>query len=71
VINELTASGISILFISSDLPELLAMSDRVAVVRDGRILTITSADQLSEYQLIGMASGAGASEDSERTATEE
>jgi ribose transport system ATP-binding protein len=71
VINELTASGISILFISSDFPELLAMSDRVAVVRDGRILSITSADQLSEYKLIGMASGAGASEDSEQTATEE
>jgi len=71
VINELTASGISILFISSDFPELLAMSDRVAVVRDGRILTITPADQLSEYQLIGMASGAGTSEDTERTATEE
>jgi ribose transport system ATP-binding protein len=71
VINELTASGISILFITSDFPELLAMSDRIAIVRDGRILEVTPADQLSEYQLIGMASGAGASEDVERTATED
>ncbi len=46
------------------------MSDRVAVVRDGRILKITSADQLSEYKLIEMASGVGASEDLERTAAE-
>ena len=45
VINELTASGISILLISSDFPELLAMSDRVAVVRDGRILEITAGNR--------------------------
>jgi ribose transport system ATP-binding protein len=59
VINELTAQGISILLISSDYPELLAMSDRVAVVRDGRILHIEDAHQLSEYQLMVIASGAG------------
>jgi ribose transport system ATP-binding protein len=59
VINELTAQGISILLISSDYPELLTMSDRVAVVRDGRILHIADARQLSEYQLMVIASGAG------------
>jgi ABC-type sugar transport system ATPase subunit len=58
VINELTAQGISILLISSDYPELLAMSDRVAVVRDGRILHIAEAHRLSEYQLMVIASGA-------------
>jgi ABC-type sugar transport system ATPase subunit len=63
VINELTAAGISILLISSDFPELLAMSDRIAIVRDGRILNITEAGSLTEYQLIEMASGA--SEDQE------
>jgi ABC-type sugar transport system ATPase subunit len=47
------------------------MSDRVAVVRDGRILEITSGAQLSEYQLIGMASGVGESEDGERTTAED
>ncbi len=58
VINELTSRGISILLISSDYPELLAMSDRVAVVRDGRILHIAEARRLSEYQLMAIASGA-------------
>ena len=62
IINELTANGISIILISSDFPELLAMSDRVAVVRDGQILHITEAHQMTEYQIIGMASGAGADE---------
>jgi len=62
IINELTANGISVILISSDFPELLAMSDRVALVRDGQILHITEAHKMTEYQLIGMASGAGADE---------
>jgi ABC-type sugar transport system ATPase subunit len=66
VINELTTSGISIILISSDFPELLAMSDRVAVVRDGQILQVAEGQQLTEYQLIGMASGVGTSEESEK-----
>jgi ABC-type sugar transport system ATPase subunit len=66
VINELTASGISIILISSDFPELLAMSDRIGVVRDGHILHITDADLITEYQLSGMASGVGMDEDAER-----
>jgi ABC-type sugar transport system ATPase subunit len=70
VINELTAGGISIILISSDFPELLAMSDRVAVVRDGKILAITQGEQMTEYQLIEMATGAGASDDVERTDAE-
>jgi ABC-type sugar transport system ATPase subunit len=57
VINELTANGISVLLISSDFPELLAMSDRVAVVRGGRILQITEGNRMSELELISSASG--------------
>jgi ABC-type sugar transport system ATPase subunit len=57
VINELTANGISILLISSDFPELIAMSDRIAVVRDGRILKIAEVQRMSEIELISIASG--------------
>ena len=66
VINELTRSGISILLISSDFPELLAISDRVAVVRDGTILNITESQDITEYQLTEMASGVGVSEEIEQ-----
>jgi ribose transport system ATP-binding protein len=59
VINELTANGIGIILISSDFPELLAMSDRVAVVRDGKILQITEGHRITEYEMIALASGAG------------
>ena len=58
VINELTEQGISILLISSDYPELLAISDRIAIVRDGRILHLAPAADLSEHQLLSIASGA-------------
>jgi ribose transport system ATP-binding protein len=63
VINELTASGISIILISSDFPELLAMTDRIAVVRDGQILEITESQSMTEYQLISLASGVGSGEE--------
>jgi ABC-type sugar transport system ATPase subunit len=58
VMNELTSQGISVLLISSDYPELLAMSDRIAIVRDGHILHISDSDQLSEHRLLSIASGA-------------
>ena len=40
MINELAAEGIGIILISSDLPEVLAMSDRVLVMREGRQMGI-------------------------------
>jgi ribose transport system ATP-binding protein len=57
IINELTAMGIAIILISSDYPELLAMSDRIAIMRGGRILEITNASELTEYRLLEIASG--------------
>ena len=56
IINELTALGIAILLISSDYPELLAMSDRIAIVRNKQILQILPSNQLTEYRLLEMAS---------------
>jgi ribose transport system ATP-binding protein len=58
VINDLTSQGYSVLLISSDYPELIAMSDRIAIVRDGEILQISSAKELTEYKLLSVASGA-------------
>jgi ABC-type sugar transport system ATPase subunit len=37
LINDLAAQGTAILMISSDLPEVLGMSDRVVVMHDGRV----------------------------------
>ncbi len=48
LMNQLAAQGKSIIMISSELPELLRMSDRIAVMCEGRLvgeLTIESANQ--------------------------
>ena len=40
IIGELAAEGMAIILISSDLPEVLAMSDRILVMREGRQMGI-------------------------------
>jgi len=46
MINQLAASGVAIILISSDLPELLAMSDRIVVMKEGTITgELTGADK--------------------------
>ena len=40
LIDELAQAGMAIILISSDLPEVLAMSDRILVMREGRQMAI-------------------------------
>jgi ABC-type sugar transport system ATPase subunit len=63
LINRLTAQGCAVLMISSDHDELLAMSDRVAIVRHGTIVDIRSPRDLTHSDLVRAAT-----EDKERTA---
>jgi ribose transport system ATP-binding protein len=56
LIDELTARGVGIVLISSDYPELLSISDRVAVVRAGRIVHTATRGELSQQELIELAS---------------
>ena len=55
--SRLTAKGVAVLLISSDLPELLAMSDRLAVVRHHSVTATIDADSVTELQLIDVMSG--------------
>jgi rhamnose transport system ATP-binding protein len=49
IVDQLAASGVAILLISSDLPELLALSDRVYVMSDGQLTAeLTGADATPE-----------------------
>ena len=52
LINELTAAGKSAILISSDYDELLAMSDRVGIVRRGSVVAIRPAGALSKSDLV-------------------
>ncbi len=55
LINRLTAEGCAILLISSDHDELLAMSDRIAVVRQGTIADIRAPEDLTHADLVRAA----------------
>ncbi len=57
LIGELAAAGRGIVLISSYLPELLNMCDRILVIRDGRIAGEFSRDDFSQEQIIALATG--------------
>lgn len=57
LINDLTDNGMAVVLVSSDYAELLSMSDRVAVIRDGRVGRIADHGDLTQQQLVELASG--------------
>jgi rhamnose transport system ATP-binding protein len=57
LIDELAAQGIAILMISSDLPEVLAMSDRIVVIREGRQMGIFQRADADQEKIMGAAMG--------------
>lgn len=62
LINRLTAAGKSVILISSDHEELLAMSDRVGIMSHGRLVSIHDARDLDVSALVQASAGAPASE---------
>jgi ribose transport system ATP-binding protein len=55
LINELTAAGAAVLMVSSDLPEVLGMSDRVLVMAQGRIAGELPADEATQDAVMALA----------------
>jgi rhamnose transport system ATP-binding protein len=56
-ISHLAAQGLTILMISSELPEILGMSDRVLVMREGRLVAEFSRADATQERIIEAASG--------------
>jgi len=57
MIGELAAEGIGIIMISSDLPEVLAMSDRILVVAEGRIVAEIPRAEATQERVMAAATG--------------
>lgn len=57
LISDLAQQGIAILMISSDLPEVLAMSDRILVMREGRQMGIFSREEADQEVIMTAAMG--------------
>lgn len=57
IIRGLAKEGLAVLMISSDLPEVLGMSDRVAVMRGGRLVKIFGKPDAHEVMAAALGSG--------------
>ena len=55
IINELALQGVSVIMISSELPELLAMSDRIIVMSEGKITGELGHDEANEEAVLKLA----------------
>ena len=54
--SEFAKAGNAIIMISSELPEIMQMSDRIAVFREGRVVAIKNRTQFSQDSLMSLAS---------------
>lgn len=54
---ELAAQGLAVIMVSSEIPEVLGMSDRVIVMREGRIAAELSGDAMTPERLVREAAG--------------
>jgi ribose transport system ATP-binding protein len=66
--EELAAQGVAILFASSEMEEILGMSDRVLVMHEGRITGELARHQLSEEAILHLATGTAATASSASSA---
>ena len=57
LMNELSDQGVAIIMISSELPEVLGMSDRVAVMHEGSICKILNAKETTQEEVMTYAAG--------------
>lgn len=59
IINTLAKNGTSVIFISSEMPELIGMCDRILVFREGRIAAEMNREEATQMRIISAASGTG------------
>jgi ABC-type sugar transport system ATPase subunit len=57
LLDELASSGVAVVVISSDLPEVLAMSSRLMVMREGRIVGELSRAEATQENVMRLMAG--------------
>ncbi|KGP72378.1 sugar ABC transporter ATP-binding protein [Pontibacillus yanchengensis] len=60
IMNELTERGVSIIMVSSELPEVLGMSDRILVIHEGKVATTLSREEADQEKIMQAATGQAA-----------
>ncbi|MGM0867333.1 MAG: sugar ABC transporter ATP-binding protein [Bacillota bacterium] len=62
LMNELTDRGVAIVMVSSELPEVLGMSDRILVVHEGTVAGELSKEEATQEKIMTLATGGHAHE---------
>ncbi len=57
VVNDLAAKGVAVILVSSELPEVLGMSDRIMVVHEGKVTGIIDAAEADQAKVMTLATG--------------
>jgi ribose transport system ATP-binding protein len=57
LMNELTKQGVSIIMVSSELPEILGMSDRIYVIHEGTLSAVLNRTEASQEKIMQAATG--------------
>ncbi|MFF5297685.1 sugar ABC transporter ATP-binding protein [Paractinoplanes globisporus] len=57
LMSSLAADGLAVLMVSSELPEVLGMADRVIVLREGRVAAVLNRDEATEESVMYAAMG--------------
>ncbi len=57
LLTELARSGVAVMMISSELPEVLAVADRILIMREGRLAGELSHDEATEEKVMAVATG--------------
>ncbi|MFC7221242.1 sugar ABC transporter ATP-binding protein [Streptomyces polyrhachis] len=60
VIRDLADSGVGVVLVSSDLPEVLGLADRVLVLREGEVIHTAPGRELTEHQVLDLVVSSGA-----------
>jgi len=63
LIGDLAGQGMAVLMISSELPEVLGMSDRIAVMHEGRIVGVLDRAEATQEKILNLALGHSAQTD--------
>ena len=57
LLSEKAKDGMAVLMVSSELPEILGMSDRIVVMREGKQMGILERDEADSEKIITLATG--------------
>jgi ribose transport system ATP-binding protein len=57
LLRALVSSGVGVIIVSSELPEVIGLSDRIAVIHEGNLMGILSSGRATEENVMTLASG--------------